>query len=148
MQAMKALIFWCVILVSAFLLWQVVRSGSSVPRQPEISYSEFMTRIANGEVSKVTIAGSQVRAVDIKTGDFRVTAPPDQSPMLASLQQHGVEIWFRDQAAQGWPNWLLNLALLVLLAALWFFMIRQMQTRSRKAVDGSGFPSSSGSVPS
>jgi ATP-dependent Zn protease len=59
--------------------------------------------------------------------------------MLDALQQHGVEIWFRETPEQGWPNWILNLAPLVLLAALWFFMIRQMQKR-RSGGDG---PSSS-----
>ena len=49
--------------------------------------------------------------------------------MLDTLQQHGLDIWFRESPDQGWPNWLLNLAPLLLLAALWFFMIRQMQTK-------------------
>ena len=140
MQAMKAVIFWIVILVSAFLLWQVVRSDTSASREPEISYSEFMTRITNGQVSKVTISGSQVRGFDTKAGNFRVIAPPDQSLMISALQQHAVEIWFKDQAAQGWPNWILNLAPLILLAALWFFMIRQLQARSRRSGPGFGGP--------
>ena len=142
---MKAFLFWLVILVSAFLLWQVVRAGSSAPPVPEISYSEFLTRIANGQVSKVTIAGNEVRGRDVKGSSFRVITPPDQSAMLSALQQHGAEIWFKEQSAQGWPASILNLAPLVLLAALWFFMIRQMQIRSRKSSPGFGPPSPSDS---
>jgi len=125
----KTVIFWAVIVVSAFLLWQVVRSGGPTQTVPEISYSEFLGRIASGQVSKVTIAGSVVHASDAKGGSFRVIAPSNQSAMLEVLQQQGVEIWFKETPEQGWPNWILNLAPLVLLAALWFFMIRQMQRR-------------------
>ena len=77
----------------------------------------------------MTIAASVVRGYDSKGGSFRVIAPQNQSAMLDALQQHGVDIWFRESPEQGWPTWLLNLAPLVLLAALWFFMIRQMQDK-------------------
>jgi ATP-dependent Zn protease len=55
--------------------------------------------------------------------------------MLDALQQHGVEVWFRETNAQGWTTWIANLAPLILLGALWFFMIRQMQRR-RSGNDG------------
>jgi cell division protease FtsH len=129
MNATKAVSFWLVIVVSAILLWQVVKSRGSAQTVPEISYSEFLGRVTNGQVSKVTIAGSVVRGADAKGVSFRVIAPSNQSAMLEVLQQHGVEIWFKEMPEQGWPNWILNLAPLVLLAALWFFMIRQMQRR-------------------
>jgi cell division protease FtsH len=138
-KATKTVLFWAVIVASAFVLWQVVRSGNSAQAAAEISYSEFLGRVANGQVSKVTIAGSVVRGADAKGGSFRVIAPSNQSSMLEVLQQHGVEIWFKETPEQGWPSWILNLAPLVLLAALWFFMIRQTQTR--RSV-GAGPPSS------
>ena len=55
--------------------------------------------------------------------------------MLEALQQHGVDIWFKEGTEQGWPNWLLNLAPLYLLGALWFLMILPMQRR-RSGTDG------------
>jgi cell division protease FtsH len=128
-KVIKAIVFWMVIVVSAFLLWQTVRSGSPARAVSSISYSDFLTRVANGQVSTVTIAGSVVVGLDAKGSSFRVIAPANQTAMLDALQQHGVDIWFRETTEQGWPNWILNLAPLVLLAALWFFMIRQMQRR-------------------
>ena len=125
----KTILFWMVIVVSAFLLWQTVKSGGSSQPVPEISYSEFLARVASGQVSKVTIAGSVVRGYEAKSGGFRVIAPSNQAAMLDALQQHRVEIWFKEGTEQGWPTWLLNLAPLILLAALWFFMIRQAQRR-------------------
>ena len=125
----KAVLFWLVIIVSAYLLWHVVKASPTDQNTPEISYSHFLAQVAEGQVTKVTIAGSVVRGYDSKGGSFRVIAPQNQSAMLDALQQHGVDIWFRESPEQGWPTWLLNLAPLVLLAALWFFMIRQMQTK-------------------
>ncbi|MGA8539234.1 MAG: ATP-dependent metallopeptidase FtsH/Yme1/Tma family protein [Terriglobales bacterium] len=136
----KTLVFWIVIVVSAFLLWQTVKSGNSPRAVAEISYSDFLTRVAGGQVGSVTIAGSVVNGVDAKGGSFRVIAPANQTAMLETLQQHGVSIWFKETPGQNWPNWLLNLAPLVLLAALWFFMVRQMQKR-RSGGDGpSAYP--------
>jgi cell division protease FtsH len=130
-RTLKTLIFWMVIVVSAFLLWQSVRSGANEKSAPEISYSQFLSQIANNEISKVTIAGSVVHGYDAKGASFRVIAPPNQSVMLESLQEHGAEIWFKETPEQGWSNWIMNLLPLVLLAALWFFMIRQMKTASQ-----------------
>jgi len=125
----KTVVFWAVIVVSAFLLWQVVKAGPDNQRAPEISYSEFLARIASGQVSKVTIAGSVVHGFDAKGVSFLVYAPYNSSAMLEALQQHGVEIWFKGAPEQGWSTWIANLAPLILLAGLWFFMIRQMQRR-------------------
>jgi cell division protease FtsH len=125
----KTVVFWMVIVVSAFLLWQVVKTNNPTRAIPEISYSKFMTMVANGQVSRVVITGSLVSGYDGKGGSFRVIAPTSQSAMLDALQQHGVEVWFKETNAQGWPRWILNLAPLILLGALWFFMIRQMQRR-------------------
>ena len=106
---MKTLVFWMVIVVSAFLLWQTVKSGGSAQAVPEISYSEFLARVASGQVSKVTIAGSVVRGSDAKGGSFRVIVPFNQAAMVDALQQHGVEVWFKETSEQSWPSWILNL---------------------------------------
>ena len=133
----KTVMFWAVILLSAFLLWQTVKSGGSSQTVPEISYSDFLTKVASGQVSRVTIAGSIVRGLDAKGGSFRFVAPANQTAMLDALQQHGVDIWFKDVPEQNWSNWIVNLVPVLLLAVLWIFMIRQM--RGRRA--GSGGPS-------
>ena len=129
-SGVKAVAFWLVIVLSAFLLWQVVRSGPNQQTTPEISYSEFLSQVESGNVAKVTISKNQGYGTYRDNSSFRVTAPPTQEGMLQTLRQNNVQVWFRDTDNQGWPAWAMNLAPLVLLAALWFFMIRQ--TKSRK----------------
>jgi cell division protease FtsH len=55
--------------------------------------------------------------------------------MIKSLRDKGVNITVRDVTNGSWPLQLLGTwAPLILLAALWFFMIRQMQTGGNKAL--------------
>ena len=54
--------------------------------------------------------------------------------MYKKLTEKGVPYSFKDISNGTWPSWILNLLPLVLLGALWFFMIRQMQTGGNKAL--------------
>jgi cell division protease FtsH len=136
----KNVVFWLVIVMAAFLLWQVVKSGQGTPAATEISYSEFLTQVETGNVQKVTISRTQVNGQYRDGRSFRLTAPASQEGMLRTLHDKNVEIWFRDIPEGSWPAWLLNIAPLILLAALWFFMIRQMQQRRSRAQGTSDFP--------
>ena len=88
-----------------------------------------------GNVSEVTITGQEVRGKlkNDKAG-FHTTIPASYPDMIKELRDKGVNITVKDAQAGGWPSWLLNLAPFVLLGALWFIMIRQMQTGGNKAL--------------
>ena len=140
-RVLKTVVFWMVIAVGALLLGQTVKSGAPAAAVTEISYSDFLARVANGQVREVAIAGSVVNGVDAKGSSFRVVGPTNQTAMLDALQQHGVNIWFKETTEQNRANWIRNLAPLLLLGALWFFMIRQMQRkRSTGDVPSSSMP--------
>jgi len=128
-------VFWLVIVLSAFLLWQVVKNSSGGQKDKEINLSQFMSDVNQGNVSEVTINGQEVRGKykSDKT-QFHVTIPPNYPDVYKTLQDKGVQVNVRDISGGGWPSWLFNLAPIILLAALWFFMIRQMQTGGNKAL--------------
>jgi len=128
-STVKNALFWLVIVMACFLLLQVVKSGKGEPHGTEISYSEFLSQVEAGSVGKVTITKTQVNGQYRDGRPFRVTAPSSQEGMLRTLHEKNVEIWFREAAEGGWPAWLLNIAPLLLLAALWVFMIRRMKQR-------------------
>ena len=48
-------------MVSAFLLWQVVRTGSNTQKDTEINFSQFMSDVDQGIVREVTVIGVEVR---------------------------------------------------------------------------------------
>ena len=126
-KTLRTFIFWLVILVASMVLWQWVKADRPRPELPEISYSEFLTRVDAGDVSKVIIAGSQITGTSHDGHQFRVLGPSYQAEMVDTLRSKNIEIWFRDANAGSWPLQLLGTwAPLILLAALWFFMIRRI----------------------
>ena len=133
-STVKTIIFWVVILISAVALWQVVKTANSGQKEREINFSQLMAEVEQGNVKEVTLTGMEVRG---KSGDgsiFHSTAPANYPDMIKKLQDKGVSITVRDVSNSSW-GWLVNLlAPLALLAALWYFMIRQMQTGGNKAL--------------
>jgi cell division protease FtsH len=134
-STVKTVLFWAVIMVSAFLLWTVVRNGSNTQKDAEINFSQFMSDVDQGIVREVTVIGVEVRGKRKSDGAaFHTTIPSNFPDMYKTLRDKGVSITVKDISNGTWPTWILNLAPLVLLAALWFFMIRQMQTGGNKAL--------------
>lgn len=129
----KAIAFWLVILFSGVLMWQVVKAGGSGTREAEISFSKFLQDVDHGDVSEVTIIGSEVHG-KYKSGGagFRTIAYANDPEMIKNLRENGVNITVKDKTDNGWSTYLLNLSPLILFAALWFVMIRQMQTKRMK----------------
>jgi cell division protease FtsH len=123
-----------VIVVSAFLLWTVVKQGSSGQKDREVNFSQFMQDVDQGKVAEVTIIGMEIRGKESDNSLFHTTVPANYPDMIKTLRDKNVTIIIKDISNGSWPSWLLNLAPLVLLAALWFFMIRQMQTGGNKAL--------------
>jgi cell division protease FtsH len=134
-STVKTVIFWLVIVLSAFLLWQVVRTGTGGQKERAINFSQFLSDVDQGNVSEVTITAQEVRGKFKDATAFNTTAPANYPDMIKNLRDKGVNINIRDVTNGSWPLQLLGTwAPLILLAALWFFMIRQMQTGGNKAL--------------
>ena len=134
-STVKTVVFWLVIVLSAFLLWQVVRTGANSQKEKPINFSEFLADVDQGKISEVTITAQEVRGKFKDQTTFSTTAPANYPDMIKDLRDKGVSINIRDVTSGSWPLQLLGTwAPLILLAALWFFMIRQMQTGGNKAL--------------
>jgi cell division protease FtsH len=134
-STVKTVIFWLVIVLSAFLLWQVVRTGSSGQKDRKLSFSEFQTDVDQGSIKDVVVTAQEVRGHFKDGSGFYTTAPANYSDMYKEFRDKGVAYEVKDVTNGSWPLQLLGTwAPLILLAALWFFMIRQMQTGGNKAL--------------
>jgi cell division protease FtsH len=135
-STVKTVVFWLVILISAFLLWEVVKGANSGQKDTERNYTQFMSDVEQGNVKEVTITGMEVRGkYRNDNSSFHTTALANDPTMIKTLQDKGVTISIRDVTSASWPIQILGTwAPLILLAALWFFMIRQMQTGGNKAL--------------
>jgi cell division protease FtsH len=134
-STVKTVVFWLVIVLSLVLLWQVVKQGGNGAKDHEVKFSEFMSQVDQGNVADVTIIGMEVRgSYKNDKSNFHTTVPANYPDMIKTLRDKGVVITVKDVQSGSWPTWLLNLAPLILLGALWFIMIRQMQTGGNKAL--------------
>jgi cell division protease FtsH len=133
MNSTVKVVFWLLIVVSAFLMWTVVKQD--MPGQKELNFSQFMTEVDQGNVKEVTVNLQEVYGKLQNDGaTFHTTVPTNYPEMIKKLSDKGVNITVRDASSGSWPSWLLNLAPLILLAALWFIMNRQWQTAFGKLI--------------
>jgi cell division protease FtsH len=121
----KNLLLWLVI---AVVLMSVFNNFG--PRQPSanhMEYSQFIGKVKQGSVDKVTIQGRNIHGT-LKNGEkFKTYAPPDPG-LIGDLLQHGVAIDAKPQDEQSllltiFINWFP----LLLLIGVWIFFMRQMQ---------------------
>ncbi len=124
---------WVVILVMILLLFTMLRQGQTAP--PEIAYSNFLNKLQNGEVEKVTIEEGHILGVDGTGAEFRSYAPAITEDLLARMQAANVEIEARPKPESSfWRQVLIMWFPLVLFIGLWVFFIRQMQAGGGKAM--------------
>jgi cell division protease FtsH len=103
-STVKTVVFWLVILLSALLLWQVVKTGQSGQKDKEINFSELLTAVDDGNVKDVTINGQEVKGkYKNDNSGFHTTAPAnypghDQDD---ARQRRGINI--RDMNSGSWP---------------------------------------------
>src|SRR5205809_591823 len=109
--------------------------GGGGQKEKEINFSQFMTDVDQGNIKEVTLTGVEVHGKYRNDNSvFHTTVPQNYPDMIKTLRDKSVNITIKDISNGSWPTWLLNPAPLILLAALWFFMIRQMQTGGNKAL--------------
>jgi cell division protease FtsH len=133
----KTVLFWLLIVVSAVLLWEVVKGARDGQKDQELNSSQFITDVDQGKIHELTVNGMEVRGKLTDGQQFHTTMPTNYftPEMLNSLQSKGVTLNFRDVNSGNLSLQLLGTwAPLILLGALWFFMIRQMQTGGNKAL--------------
>jgi len=135
-STIKTVLFWAVILASCLVLYQVVKQGSAGPKEKEISYSEFVSQVQQGDVESVTINGTLVQGKfrNNTKETFRTTLLAQDQDMAKILREKNVVVNVKDANAGNWGTWVMTFSPFILFGVLWFIMIRQMQTGGSKAL--------------
>src|SRR5258708_11939729 len=110
------------------------QKGSQGKPDQELSFSQFQSYVDDGKIAEVSVKGQEVRGKLTDKSVFHTTAPDKYADMHKPLQDKGVNGTVKDQAAGTWSTWITTLGPFLLLAAFWFFMIRQMQMGGNKAM--------------
>jgi cell division protease FtsH len=131
---------WAVIIVGVMLILQVLRGYSTTSR--EIPFSDFLDRVAAGEVQQVLIKREEIH---IQTGTMReddgpqprydhFTYNPGYDDLVKDLREHNVIIKVEKPTDGRMLTALLSWAPLLILVGLWFVFFRQMQAGGTKAM--------------
>ena len=134
-SAVKNIIFWVVMVVTALLLWAVVRSSTS-DHVAEYSFTQFTNEVNQGNVKDVTIAGTDVNgALRKDNAKFKTTIPANYPDLYKSLLDKGVSVSLKSDSASPWLSWIGNgLLPILVLVGFWIFFFRQMQSGGNKAL--------------
>jgi len=134
-SAVKNIIFWVVMVVTALLLWAVVRQSTS-EKVAEYSFSQFTNEVNQGDVKDVTIAGTDVSGSLKKDNTkFKTTIPANYPDLYKALLDKGVAVTMKSDQASPWLTWIGNgLLPILVLVGFWVFFFRQMQSGGNKAL--------------
>jgi len=135
----RAVLFWVVAIVAVGLVWSFFKTTAN-PRE-DLTYTKFVQKVEEGVVAKVEISGKETltidgeyrHASDSKHKHFRTTALNEER-LLSMLRSAGVDITVKEASDSAYLITLMGWAPLLLIAAIWIFFMRQMQTGGNKAL--------------
>jgi cell division protease FtsH len=137
-STVKTIIFWVFILVCLMMLYMVVSRGTGMAGKPtDIQYSDLQDKIDSGQVQDVTIQGDEVHGHMKGAKDEFHTQISTSLVDSLTKELHAAKVLYSLKPPQN--NGLLlqllfNVGPFVLLGAIWFFMLRQMQSGGNKAL--------------
>ena len=136
-STVKTIMFWVFILICLVLLWGVVQHGTiGASKDTEIPYSELYERVQNGMVQDAAIQGTDLRGHMKATPkeQFHTTVGEHYDDLEKAMLTAHVTFQKKDAQSNLLLPILFNVGPFVLLGAIWFFMLRQMQSGGNKAL--------------
>jgi cell division protease FtsH len=128
--------FWVFIVVCMMLLWSVVQKSSSAGKDKEIAYSDLFSEIKQGHVADAEIQGGDLRGhmKGSPNVQFHTHVGDHYESLETALLATDAKFAKKEQQNNMLLPILFNVGPFVLLGAIWFFMLRQMQSGGNKAL--------------
>ena len=131
----KNFLVWAILAFSLLGLYNLVQGPITGPVQSEISFSQLLAEVDNGNVTDVEISGDSISGHFADGRGFNTFAPSDPT-LIQRLYDKGVVINAKP-SKEGGPT-LLGVLIswfpMLLLIAVWIFFMRQMQGGGGKAM--------------
>ncbi|TVP74312.1 MAG: ATP-dependent metallopeptidase FtsH/Yme1/Tma family protein [Rhodobacteraceae bacterium] len=129
--------FWIVLFLLMIMLFNMFSTGQSTSSARSVAYSEFNTRIAEGDVSRVTIDGERVTFTG-RDGQQYTTIRPDDPGLTERLLQANIPVEARPQQTSGFMSTLMLWLPFLLLIGVWIFFMNRMQGGGKGGAMGFG----------
>ncbi|PIE13438.1 MAG: cell division protein FtsH [Rhodobacterales bacterium] len=129
--------FWVVLFLLILALFNLFSGSGNTLQSREISYSEFVTAVEDGQVSQVTLDGEQVRFRGNDGKDY-VTIKPEDAKVTDLLIGKQIPLTAQAQEQSGFQTFILSLLPFLLLIGVWIYFMNRMQGRGGGGAMGFG----------
>jgi len=128
-KAPKGILFWLISLVILIMLWNMLSNVSS-SKTKTLTFSEFMDKVENDQISSARIAGNVINGdMNLEDGSnytrYEANIPQDYPDLINKLRQHKVNIEVEKLNKNEWLAILLSWAPFVVLIVFWVMIMRQ-----------------------
>ena len=132
---LKNIAVWLLIGFLVFLIVDFYQGNNKTQSSQPLSYSNFLTEVKNGNVSKVEIRGNNIKG-ELNNGSIFTTYSPNDQGLISRLENSSVEIIALplENNSPGLLDILISWFPMLLLIGVWIFFMRQMQSGSGRAM--------------
>jgi cell division protease FtsH len=133
----KQLLIWVLTLCCLLVGWRYVVTNMGPGHDKRISVTEMQNDADNGKISSILVNGEDVTGQykDSKeTFNTSISGNYMDRAEVRDLADHGVNVTIKNQNGNLWLGILLNALPIIVLLALFMFMMRQMQSGGNKAL--------------
>ncbi len=134
-STVKQLLIWVLTLGCLLVGWRFVATNMAAGHDKATSVTEMLNDVDNGKVTSVLVDGSEVTGQYKDSKEtFHTTIPANYPDLYKDLRDHGVNVTIKNQQGNLYWQALLSFAPILVLVALFMFMMRQMQSGGNKAM--------------
>ena len=131
----RNIFLWALIGLILVVLFNQFQGASPVAATKDVDYSIFLDDVEGNRVEEVVIGRDKVVFLDRSTGTQYVTQfGGDDSTLIPLLREHGVKFKFVEEETSAFWGILISWFPMLLLIAVWIFIMRQMQAGSGRAM--------------
>ncbi len=125
----RNILIWGLVVVFFLVALQLFEFSPPGPTPEELNYSDFVSRIAAGEISTAEVSKTEVTGVLASGGDYITNIPEDgQTDIADRLDAGGVQTTIaKEEELPILLSLLFNILPLLIFLAFFFFVMRQMQ---------------------
>ena len=90
----RSMLLWGGIVILMVALFSMSKQNTGSAEQ-EISYSDFLHRVSQGEINKVTIQGQNIVAASGLSGvkkEYKTYMPQEDPTLLAKLMENNIDV--------------------------------------------------------
>jgi cell division protease FtsH len=129
--------FWVVLFLLILFLFNMFNGTTTTQTSRNLSYSEFMQRVDEGQVTSVTIDGERI-LVRGKDGSNYATVKPQDEQITERLISKNVEVRAEPQEQSGFMSLLGVWLPFIVLIGIWIFFMNRMQGGGKGGAMGFG----------